>query len=299
MTRYDKTDTGRGQVVSLACARFEDALAEGELDAAARRHRDGCARCAELEREMALVGELIADATAPRELPAGFADAIFDRASVLDADVRPRPMHTEPAPLTGQLGAARSWRAVALGGAVAAGLILAFWAGGLVERQSADREAPAVAEGTQSRMVSVAPDAGQTPEAPPQVAQPAPRRPTPVPVVLRPQPQPQPAVEVPAVDNPHPVVPDAVEVPEPKVDLTDEVRAILLSRVARIELCPKHSQGVVRATITLDASGKLTHRQVLSYAGHRDAHQCINYALDQLILPPLDGAADLTLDLTW
>ena len=75
--RYTTTD---GQVISLMCARFEDALAEGRTDAVVTEHASECVRCHMLLKQVK--GEegalaAIAMASGPVALPSGFTEGVL------------------------------------------------------------------------------------------------------------------------------------------------------------------------------------------------------------------------------
>jgi hypothetical protein len=95
------------------------------------------------------------------------------------------------------------------------------------------------------------------------------------------------------------VVPAPAQVPEHALNIPGELEAALLQHIKALDGCPARSDGELRVTLTLDTRGAISNRQVLSSAGQSAAHQCLNQALDKLLLPPLDRAATVTIDLSW
>ncbi len=270
-------------VISLACARFEDALAEGREDATTRAHQATCPACAALARDVRDVTDVIAGLSGPRALPAGFADAVLGKAAVLDgfpADLA----HAPPAPP--RLRRPR-WAGWASAAAVAA-LAGAVWAGGQRPTVEDGPRAPtvtAVRVADAPTLTNVAPTAPAGPEIA-RTDDGAPREA----VVLRPLPAPAPA------EAPRPAL--APPIPEPLMDVSGELRAALLRAIAKDEGCRQRS-GQVRLTVTIDAAGQLHDRQVLSSAADASAHACVNRALDTLLLPPISQATTLTLHVRW
>jgi len=324
------TQEGPPDVISLACARLEDALAEGALTPAARAHAATCPRCATLARELTGAapgaledpalgggsggsggsGGLLGDiqrATGPATLPPGFTDAVLRRA--LGEEAAAEPAAADPAPVPAPpRGRGPRWLGPALVAGLAAGLAVTAASALLGDLQEPSSPTPP------QRVAVVAP-------APGPAARPSPRPSTqqaaslqgfqraepsgaPAPLALQPAPEapdvgpssPSPTDAAP-VGPPQAALPRAV--PEPSLDVPRELRAALLREVQALDGCPAHTPEAVRVTLTVTPGGALTNRQVLSMGGDTEAHLCVNRALDRLLLPPLDRAATVTLDLRW
>lgn len=277
MSRIRRPPTG--EVLELACARFEAALAEGSLDRAAHAHKLSCDRCRDLERDLERTAARIASATRPATMPPGFAAGVLARAAVLEG----RLPATAAGRTRSRLRGHAPWLA---GAALAAGLALAFWAGTL--------------RGVASPETRPLPVALEAAPAPPEAAPPVPGAAAeaaagdaPVRLVAVPRPA------APAPPAPRPVVPAAAPVPEPLVDLPAELRASIVRQIQDLPGCPDHAAAAVRVTVTAHPDGTVSDRQVLSAAGAGDAHRCVSMALDRLLLPPLAEPATVTLDVSW
>ena len=88
----DTTRHGSGdgaEVIDLECARFEDALAQGNLSERSRAHLQTCVRCGVLKGEMESVAALIAEVTGPREVDASFEQGVMDRVREMTFDLEP------------------------------------------------------------------------------------------------------------------------------------------------------------------------------------------------------------------
>jgi hypothetical protein len=285
-------------VLSIACARWEAAVLEGRADTWTREHERTCPRCSQMGAEHDRVGALIAQATAPASIPAGFVEAVLARAEALDAgfdaaetlDLDERFEASTPA--RARRAPARRPRISMLwlgAAAMAAGMALAFWAGGLTERaHEAARPKPVEAAAPQTHDPAVA--SHTAPALAPPVVAPQPTRLLPLPT-----PAPLPAA---AATEP-PVVPSARPVPEPTMDLAGELRSSLVREIGALEGCPARAAAPIRVTVTVGTDGTLSNRQILSAADASDAHQCVGRAMDRLLLPPLDRAATITLDVNW
>lgn len=262
------------EVLNLMCARFEAALADGEVDELLRAHEQSCERCSDFSRELAAAQAWIAQATGPSDaLPEGFLDTVLLRADALD----------------GRLGAgqtlSRSRRpgfgALAVAGLAAAAVLMAFWAGGAREQlRQADERAQVRVE---------APNA--TPTSPAVVAQAVPSETM--------TPSPTPAPKTAQQRRVEPTVPAASPVPEPVVDLGAEIQGMLRDQVTTHEACPKHTSAAVWVTATVLSDGSLTNRSVMSAGSATDAHRCVSRALDQLLLPPGSPTTTVTFELSW
>ena len=260
------------EVLNLMCARFEAALAEGRVDASLRAHELSCERCSDFSREMARVERLIADATGPVDaIPTDFLDKVLVRADSLDGRstaARPRSLR---------------WTLSAFGaaGVAAAAVILAFWAG------AAQEQLKQVETRTQVRVSASAPavELVRAPEVTPSEVM------TPLSVALPPR--------QPAPMRIEPRVPAAASVPEPVVDIGAEIQVMLRESVAQSEGCPEVSKVPVWVTATVQSSGALTDRSVMSAGSASEAHRCVSRALDQLILPPGMPTTTVTFELSW
>lgn len=271
--------TPTNEVISLACVRFEETLAEGPLSAFSHPHRMECESCAALAHELMAEDGLfdsIAQVSGPVEMPPGFVDAVLMRAAV------PEPKQVE-APVS---DARLTWMHYGLSGLLAGTVAaLVTW---IVHQppppQPTDTARPALVA------VEKAPTAAQ-----PKVAV--------VPVATVPGHKVQaPAVKPAASPLKAPVRAVAVrapKVPEPSVKLPEEIRTAILRHIRSLPFCPKRINGSVRVTLTVEKSGKVTNRQVLSGSGQSSAHQCVNLGIDKLMLPPMKQATGITVELSW
>lgn len=327
------TQEGPSDVISLACARFEDALAEGALTPVARAHAVSCPRCAALAADLTGLGGHADDAgllgaiqraTGPAELPPGFADAVLARA-LPGADERaPNLGSNEDVAAATPLASPPStpartrWWGPALVAGLAAGLAVTAGAALLGGFPGATPPTPGPAAAPQRVTVAVAADATASGVAHvPTRGQGAALQPTrsraldarashdaverlhastPLDAPARPGDGVAPAEDA-AAPQPRAALPRAV--PEPSLDVPRELRAALVREVRALDGCPAHTAEAVRVTLTVTPDGALTNRQVLSMGGDATAHLCVNRALDRLLLPPLDRAATVTLDLRW
>jgi hypothetical protein len=266
-------------VVSLQCARVADALAEGFVGPEYEDHLNHCGDCASLVMEMDGVTSLVAEATAPVSPPHDFASRVLDRANTLTLDLE----QDHFAEATRAQGAGSRWPALAAVASVAA-VALAFWAGGL----QAQLEAPQSTQ-TSANQVAVAPATDQNPGAT------LPSAPTSNEVTLRPAggSATRPSAKTQAI------VPEPAGVPEPILDIPSEIQAALLQVIEDKEGCPKSSSGTVRITATVEPTGAIVDRQIVSSGDVTQAHRCVTEALDGLKLPPLARRARVTLDLRW
>ncbi|MBD89315.1 MAG: hypothetical protein CL940_03160 [Deltaproteobacteria bacterium] len=276
---HDEKRDELAPVVSLECARIADALAEGTIGPEHEEHLNHCADCAALVMEMDSVTSLLAEATAPVTPPRDFASRVLDRANTLTLDLDSDPYEDA----TKERGANARWPALAALASIAA-VALAFWAGGMQAKLEApERAAPA------ANQVAVAPAA---PVAP------ATSSPTTVDraeVTLR---QAGGAELAPEPVQPA-VVPEPAAIPEPSLDIPSEIQAALLQVIEDNDGCPKTSGGSVRITATVEPTGAIVDRQIVSSGDVTQAHRCVTEALDGLKLPPLAQRARVTLDLRW
>ena len=114
------------RVLQLACARFEDALADGRSDAWTEEHQGGCEACDRLARETADVTRQIAEVTGPRQPSADFADRVLARAAQWGdvSDLTQLGPGTPPPPTVRRASVPR-WGGLAL----VAALLIGFWMG--------------------------------------------------------------------------------------------------------------------------------------------------------------------------
>lgn len=278
MSHDDKRDD-LAPVVSLECARIADALAEGAVGPEHEEHLDHCVACASLVMEMDGVTALIAEATAPVTPPRDFAARVLDRANTLTLDLDQDRFEEPPR----DAASSARWPALAALASVAA-IGLAFWAGGLQAKLEAPRPAPEAVS-----QVAVAPaspqslgSTGELPELHPEVT-------------LRQAG----GSELGAAPQQPAVVPEPSAVPEPSLDIPAEIQAALLQVIEDNDGCPKTSAGSVRITATVEPTGAIVDRQIMSSGEVTQAHRCVTEALDGLRLPPLAERARVTLDLRW
>lgn len=270
-------------VVQLECARFEEGLASETLDSDLVAHRRECPRCDDLAHAHQNLIAALKDATGPEPLPEGFADEVMARADVLAGRILldEPPVAAETARASGP-GAGLLW-----GGLAAAALLCAFWAGTHLER---NRQGPAPV-----RMdAATAPShtAGQVATARPAAADQLTTPSDPTHVVGAGA-----SVSMQGTPTPQAVTPSTR--PEPIHDVAGEIRDLLQAEIGRNDGCPVHSNEPVTVTMTIDRTGTLTDRQLLSMAADRDAHACVGYALDALPLPPLAGDVTVTFTIDW
>ncbi len=277
------------RVLQLACARFEDAVADGRSDPWTEGHRQTCAACDRLARETADVARQIAEATRPRTVSADFSDRVLARAAQWGdvSDLDSLGPGTPPSPPSVRRTVVPRWTGFGL----AAALLLGFWLGtanpwkanapGVAPRVAVpeapgDVEPPRTAAAPAQALSADTPRAGAAAVPMKRVLPAAPAEPEPVPVAVVPNP-----------------------VPEPALDVPGELRAAIVREVSRLELCPEHIATPVRVTVGIEPDGRLTNRQIMSAAGQTAAHTCVSYATDALLLPPLRWSGTVTIDVSW
>lgn len=273
---------GGAKILDLNCARFEDALAEGQISPALREHASGCARCASLEREVRQIAGRIREATGPVNIDPAFAAEVYARFEEMSGAVGPGMNLDRRSPWD----RLRPW---AYSAAAILALGVAFMWGGLQEQQSVSVAPHLVTEVIPpSGSVSPAgsPLSALTPKTTPQV------RPAEV-VELVPVVDPKAPESAPAAVAPVQVV------PERPVDLMGELRQALMRQIDQQEGCPSSSQRPVTLTVTVGVDGQLSNRQLLSSAEAKEAHGCVSRALERLLLPPMTEAKTLTMELSW
>jgi len=275
---FDQPNDELASVLSLDCARVADALAEGTPGPELEAHLDSCASCATLAVEMRGVENLIAEATAPVTPPHDFASRVLDRAHTLTLDLE----HDLPEALSSSASSRAAWPTLAAV-ASAAAIALAFWAGGMNAQLDVPHD-----QATVSSQVEVSPASVST-------ASPSPTRAATGEVTLRPASAlPGAHVAAPAV-----VTLEPLDIPEPELDIPGEIQAALLQVIEDQEDCPERSGGSVRITATVEPTGAIVDRQIVSSGEASRAHRCVTEALDGLRLPPLAQRARVTLDLRW
>ena len=272
----DERHHGDPDVVSLACARFEDSLAEGGPDAAAKEHARSCHRCAELAEDVAELGSLIGEAVGPAdEIPKGFTEDVLRRAEIQAGRAFAPPAQSTRSSLKG-------WAYAVIGFAAAASLAIAFWAGSEHER-SANLPRPERVTAASQPTVD-----GHTRQGVGQVD-------------YEHESQPESLEDLsdsPEPPAPEPVVPKINQMPEPAFDLPSELREAIIREARKGEGCPRHTDEPIQVMVTVTPAGKLMDRTVLS-SGEPSAHRCVSLALDRLLLPPQPRATTVTLDLGW
>lgn len=304
-------------VLSIACARWEAAVLEGRADTWTREHERTCPRCSLMGAEHDRIGALIAKATGPAPVPASFMEAVLARADALDAGFDDSESVGIDGGIDGiaeattlQHGARTASAGSVLAGstsgrprvsiawlgaaALAAGMALAFWAGGLNERSHLSTAPATVEAALPAPPVAEAPPTQNAQAVTGESAAPVATQPT----RLLPLPAPQPAAQDFAPTE-APVVPSARPVPEPAMDLAAELRSSLIREIGALDGCPAKATAPIRVTVTVGTDGALSNRQILSSADASDAHHCVGRAMDRLLLPPLDRAATITLDVSW
>ena len=279
---------GGTSVASLACARFEDTLAEGTLaegalDATAEAHRLSCESCDALARDLDGLTTDISAATAPAALPDGFAEGVLRRAELLAG----RPL----APAASMRKPWRQWMYAGVGFATAAGLAAVLWLGSQQAGQVETLDPLDRARAARAHQV-VTPALGAGSVATPE------RFVLPTPAPVREFEQPAPVTPAEPNETTEPVIPEAPVVPEQSVNLHAELGQALRREVRRVDGCPKRSGGTLRLTFAVDETGKIHDRTVLSSVAAA-AHHCANVALDRLLLPPQKRSTRVTVDLSW
>jgi hypothetical protein len=267
-----------GQVISLVCARYEDTLAERKTEALAHPHLEECPHCAELAQDI-MGGEgfisTLVQATGPVNLPDGFLEAVLRKARLPEQKTTVRN------------GNGVSWMHFCASGLMA-GAVAA-----LVLMVMADRSDPRPEPQNAPQAVTVSKEKVEIPAA--RIVTPS--------VIPAPQDIPESRPAAPTV-NPtkhvvNPVVAPLQKVPEKQVKLPSALRTNILRHVKAQSDCPKHSKTPIRVTLSIGTDGALSNRQVLSSAGQSQAHDCVNVALDKLLLPPMKRGMTVTVDLAW
>ena len=274
---------GGAQVLDLNCARFEDALAEGQISSALREHASNCARCAGLESEVRQIAGRIREATGPVDIDPAFAAAVYERFEEMSGAVGPGATREHPS----VWDRVRPW---AYAAAASMALGVAFMWGGHQEQQDLPVTPRLVAESAPlagPNAPAGAAGALQRAEATPQV------RPTEVVELIPGAPASDPEERPQVARAPVQVV------PERPIDLVGEIRRALLRQVRGQEGCPVSSKRPVTITVTVGVDGQLSNRQILSSADAKDAHGCVGRALESLLLPPMEEAKPLTMELNW
>jgi hypothetical protein len=255
------------------CARFEDALAEGRRDTVVSEHAAECVRCHMLLEQLdgeAGVLQAIATVSAPVPLPAGFTEGVLARALPPERYLKQEPPKKR----------FRLWHHGLTGLAAGAATALIFWAGGQVEELAPVQSSPQAVE------MSAAGESVVTSEWKDAFS----------PILMALQ---EDEDEPTLMQDEEPVVRPAAAVPEPKFNLPGELKMAVIRLAKEIEGCPAELKLPVRITLTVGADGSLSNRTVYSVAAQGAAHDCVNKALDALVLPPVAEHADVTLDIVW
>ena len=271
--RYTTTD---GQVISLMCARFEDALAEGRTDAIVTEHAAECVRChmmlKQIQGEQGAIAS-IAMASGPVSLPSGFTEGVLARALPPERYLKDT---AEPARRF------KWWHHAITGLVAGVCTALIFWAGGdAKEMMESDKANQAIAvqnandEGSSTFSFGIGVETESTESDT---------------VSL---------IQLEKLFGDDSKVLPAVSVPEASVDLPKELRLAILRQVEGNKTCPKRMKKPVRITLTVGKDGGLSNRTVFSVANQSIAHDCVNQALDALTLPPMEESANITLDVVW
>jgi hypothetical protein len=272
--RYTTTD---GQVISLMCARFEDALAEGRADAVVTEHASECVRChmllKQIDGEQGAIAA-IATASGPVSLPSGFTEGVLARALPPERYLK----NDEPAPAP----RFKWWHHAITGLAAGICTALLIWAGG----DAQDMVQSEQAKGTVSAMAFEVADDDKAlfgdnifsdSDEKTGVAQ----------------------KKLNSFFADVAKVLPAASVPEHAIDLPNDLRLAILRQIKKSGTCPKSMKKPVRITLTVGKKGALSNRTVYSVASQTSAHDCVNQALDALTLPPMAHAANVTLDIAW
>ena len=273
--RYTTTD---GQVISLMCARFEDALAEGRTDAIVTEHAAECVRCHMMLKQVQ--GEegaiaAIAMASGPVALPSGFTEGVLARALPPERYLKD----------TSETTTRFKWWHHAITGLVAGVCTaLIFWAGGdakeMIEGDAPRNQAVAVEESEEAislkSILGTGLDSGLDIDGDDE------RR-----------------TRLNDLFKDTAKVLPAASVPESQIDLPKELKQAVLRQIASNKACPKRLAKPVRITLTVEKTGGLANRTVYSVANQSSAHDCVNQALDALTLPPMEHSANITLDISW
>ena len=269
--RYTTTD---GQVISLMCARFEDALAEGRTDAIVTEHASECVRChmmlQQIQGEQGAISA-IAMASGPVELPSGFTEGVLARALPPERYLKDT---AEPAPRF------KWWHHAITGLVAGVCTALLFWAGGdaknMIESRSSSSRAVAVQDSDSASPSPNEAEKGTTTNSDDENTD----------------------MFEDLMNDKAKVLP-AVSVPENTLDLPKELKSAVLRQIKRVKGCPKRLTNPVRITLTVGKNGKLSNRTVYSVANQGIAHDCVNQALDSLKLPPMAQSSNITLDIAW
>jgi hypothetical protein len=88
-------------------------------------------------------------------------------------------------------------------------------------------------------------------------------------------------------------------VPEPKVDMSAEISAMVHERIRNNPACPAKATGSVWVTMTILSDGSLTNRQIVSDGDASLAHRCVASALDELLVAPGAKTRTLSFEVAW
>jgi hypothetical protein len=272
--RYTTTD---GQVISLMCARFEDALAEGRADAVVTEHASECVRChmllKQIDGEQGAIAS-IATASGPVSLPSGFTEGVLARALPPERYLK----NDEPVPAP----RFKWWHHAITGLVAGVCTALLIWAGGDAQDMIQSEQAK---DTIQATALEVADD--DQPLFGDYDSSQSDRNSAMAQEELSD-----------FFKNVARVLP-AASVPEHAIDLPNDLRLAILRQIKKSGSCPKSMKKPVRITLTVGKKGAFSNRTVYSVASQTSAHDCVNQALDALTLPPMGHAANVTLDIAW
>ena len=226
--RYTTTD---GQVISLMCARFEDALAEGRTDAIVTEHAAECVRChmmlKQVQGERGAIAS-VAMASGPVSLPIGFTEGVLARA------LPPERYLKDTAETTPRF---KWWHHAITGLVAGVCTALLFWAGGdaqeMIESDRAN-QAIAVQNASVDEDTSFAFGFESDTEKTESVLS---------------------LIKLEGLFGDDSQVLPAVSVPEARVDLPQELRLAILRQVEGNKACPKRMKKPVRITLTVGKDG--------------------------------------------
>ena len=260
-------------VTQLACARFEDALAEGVLDGRALAHLAECEACRALRDDVGELTSAIAELSAPVQvLPTTFVEGVIEQAELMEG--------RRFAPSTERSFSGWAWACA--GFAAAAALATVLWL------TNSDNTKPSLLRAehrpeTSGNVSSKVLSETQMWETAPVLSPSAERLDRVAPVVS---------------DDHEALIPSPVLIPERPVNLPGELHNAIMRELAQNTHCPESSFGTLRVTCTVNKDGRLANRTILS-TGSAEAHRCANEAMDRLLLPPQKTDMQVTLELSW
>lgn len=290
-----------GDVFDIACARFEAELANGEVSRAMREHAEGCARCTALKREVEDIAALLGQVSKPVRIDHKTTlDSVLERAAVLDGRLAEAPRGP-------------SWRASwTMGLGVVAIAAITLLTLQLPDTTSNTGEAHVVeprpvARGLQPSLDSAPVISFASRETQRTRSEHQPRLGSSTATLHDPAPAPQVLPTEASHQEPNQrsksevngTAPYDEEVPEPKVDLSAEISAMVHERIRANERCPTEASAPVWVTMTIRADGSLTNRQIVSDGDASLAHRCVAKALDELLVAPGTKTRTLSFEVSW